>query len=64
MPQNYLLHTPGDVVLVMAARGNVRAYRVQDDGSVREVDAGRATALQDVARKDTGCESSDDPLTP
>jgi hypothetical protein len=36
MAVKHLIHTLGDVVMVMAENGSVRAYIVQRDGSLEE----------------------------
>lgn len=50
MASRHLIYTPGDLVLVMAHSGEVRAYEVQSDGGLVEQDPAVATAQREGAR--------------
>lgn len=41
----HLIHTPGDLIVVMGDNGPPRAYEVEADGSLTEKDAAVAVAL-------------------
>jgi hypothetical protein len=52
----HLIHTPGDLIVVMGDDGRPRAYEVEADGSLTEKDAAAAVALYS-ARQTTDAEA-------
>jgi hypothetical protein len=55
----HLIHTCGDLILVLAVDGRPRAYEVAEDGSLIEQDPGTAKAIResrDIAAQLDGAE--------
>jgi hypothetical protein len=53
----HLIHTPGDLIVVMGDDGRPRAYEVEPDGGLTEKSAASAVALYS-ARQTTDAEGS------
>lgn len=48
MTIRHLIHTHGDLILVMGTDGRVRAYEVEADGDLTETEPGAALALREL----------------